>query len=102
MSTDFRCAQLDDSDDIRFVQYARKSPKTGEAPCWEFGNERNFTEMLAMIDMGFTFVGLGDSGKWVPKTRAEWIKAMADERVTFGHFPVMVQAFSESHFRFSE
>lgn len=100
MSTDFRCAELDESDETRFVQYARKSPTTGEAPSWEFGNERNFDEMLAMLDMGFTFVGLGDSGKWTPKTRAEWIRALAEQRVTFGHFPISVEALSESHFRF--
>ena len=102
MSTDFYCPQLDSTDDTRFVQYARSSPKTGEAPSWEFGTERNFDEVLNMLEMGLTFVGLGDSGKWAPQTRAGWIKALADGRVTFGVFPFTTAFLSESYFRMNE
>ena len=102
MSTEFYCPQLDEGgDEARFVQYARRSPKTGEAPSWEFGDERNFDEVLVMLEMGFTFAAWAGQDNWAPKDREGWIKMLADGRVTFGHFPIVVEYLSPTHFRFN-
>lgn len=96
MATDFTTTS---TDEVAFVRFFG-GPDRGA--CFEFGTVTNFEAVCRAADQGEQFVPCGAPMDTDPEfTRAGLERAVVEGRVTFGEFPVTVEAFSDAAFRFT-
>lgn len=93
MSTEFY-TELDEG--TQFVRYAGRNGVS-----YEFGTVSNYERVRSFLEAGQVFEPLGASDMQTdPQTPADLDQLVAEERATFGEYPVTVAVGSGEMFRF--